>query len=158
MGGEFAQTTEWNVNQSLDWHLLEYAPHRGMQQCIKRLNDLYRNEPALYEKSFSAEGFQWVEYGDRQNSVFAYIRKGHDRFNDLVIVLNLTPVIRRNYRIGVPVSGEWQILFNSDDLDFYGSGLSVENPATNAVSWMDMPFSIAVDLPPLGGLVFKLVK
>ncbi len=158
MGGEFAQTTEWNVNQSLDWHLLEYAPHRGMQQCVKRLNDLYRNEPALYEKSFSAEGFQWVEYGDRQNSVFAYIRKGHDRFNDLVIVLNLTPVIRRNYRIGVPVSGEWQILFNSDDLDFYGSGLSVENPVTNAVSWMGMPFSIAVDLPPLGGLVFKLVK
>src|SRR5690606_35674706 len=137
----------WNVNQSLDWHLLGYAPHRGMQQCVKRLNTLYRSEPALYEKSFSPEGFEWVEYGDRQNSVFVYLRKGHDRDNDLVVVLNLTPVIRRNYRIGVPVVGAWKMLFNSDDLDLYGSGMIVEQPTTNHVPWMGMPCSIAVDLP-----------
>ncbi len=158
MGGEFGQTSEWNVNRSLDWHLLEYAPHRGMQQCVKALNDLYRREPALYEKSFSAEGFEWLEYGDRQNSIFAYIRKGHDRFNDLVIVLNLTPVVHDNYRLGVPASGKWEVVFNSDNSSFYGSGIAEQHPTSEPVQWMGKEQSIAISLPPLGGLVFKLMQ
>lgn len=158
MGAEFGQTSEWNVNQSLDWHLLNFAPHRGMQIFVKQLNQLYRSEPALYEKTFSAEGFHWIEEGDRENSVFAFIRKGHDLSNDLVVVLNLTPVVRENYRLGVPQEGNWEIIFNSDDLSYFGSGLETSNKKTAPIVWMGQQQSISLKLPPLGGLVLKLTN
>ena len=78
MGGEFGQSSEWNFQQSLDWHLLQYDPHKGVQELIKDLNTFYKNEPALYEKQFSAEGFEWIDYNDHENSVFTYIRKGNN--------------------------------------------------------------------------------
>ncbi|NGF56569.1 1,4-alpha-glucan branching protein GlgB [Parapedobacter sp. SGR-10] len=158
MGGEFGQTSEWNVNQSLDWHLLDYTPHRGMQQFVKQLNHLYKAEPALYEKAFSEAGFEWLEYGDRDRSVFAYIRKGHDRHNDLVVVLNLTPVVWEDYRLGVPASGNWEVIFNSDEEGFYGSGIDSRNAKSEALPWMGRAHSIVVSLPPLGGLVLKLTQ
>lgn len=156
MGGEFAQTSEWNVNQSLDWHLLEYAPHKGMQQYFRALNALYRSEPALYEKAFSGDGFEWLEFGDHQHSVLAYIRKGHDEFNDVIVILNLTPVVRESYRVGVPADGNWEVVFNSDELGFYGSGLETANTKSKPISWMNKPYAIDITLPPLGGLVLKL--
>src|SRR5699024_1352253 len=88
MGGEFAQTSEWNENQALAWNLLQYKPHKGMQEFIKQLNYLYKSEPALYEKSFSPEGFEWLENNDRDKSVFAFIRKGHYQENAIVVVFN----------------------------------------------------------------------
>ncbi len=156
MGGEFAQTSEWNVNQSLDWHLTQYAPHRGMQDFVKALNTLYRGQPALYEKGFSPEGFQWVELGDHENSVFAYLRHGHAAEDDILVVLNLTPVLR-DYRVGVPVTGDWEVLLNSDDQSFYGSGVEQTNCSAEPIAWMNFEQSIKVKLPPLAGLVLKRV-
>jgi len=156
MGGEFGQTGEWDVNRSLDWHLLDYAPHKGMQGFVRQLNRLYRTEPALYEKAFAGDGFEWLEHGDRDRSVFAYVRKGHDRRNDLVVVLNLTPVVRENYRLGVPSAGKWEVLLNSDGTDFYGSGVACPDARSETIPWMGREDSIAITLPPLGGLVLRM--
>ncbi|WP_166335918.1 1,4-alpha-glucan branching protein GlgB [Sphingobacterium chungjuense] len=155
MGGEFGQTAEWNVDQSLDWHLLEYAPHQGVKKLVASLNALYKSEPALYEKAFSPEGFEWVEMGDRDQGVFVYLRKGHDRENDLLVVLNLTPVVRSQFRIGVPQEGIWQPIFNSDETDYYGSGISAAESKSDKIHWMHRDHSIAIDLPPLAGVVYK---
>lgn len=156
MGGEFAQTSEWNVNQSLDWHLTQYAPHRGMQRLVKALNKLYREEPALHEKGFSSDGFEWIELGDHANSIFAFLRRGHDEDNDLLVVLNLTPVVR-DYRVGVPTAGHWEVIFNSDDRAYYGSGLEQEPVASDPIFWMNKTNSIQLNLPPLAGLVLKRI-
>ena len=99
-GCEFGQSEEWNFQQSLDWHLLEYAPHKGMQETLKGLNKLYRNEPALHQKQFSAEGFEWIDYNDSENSVLTFIRKGNKPADDVIIAMNMTPIPRENYRIG----------------------------------------------------------
>lgn len=155
MGGEFAQTSEWNFNQQLDWHLIQQEPHKGMFELIKALNHLYRNEPALYQHSFSSDGFQWVEVGDSQNSVLAYLRKGYDEADDVLTILNLTPVVRYYYRCGLPAGGEWEILLNSDDKQYGGSG--VKQPAVEAeeTEWMGQPWSANFVLPPLAGLVLR---
>ncbi|MDB4752824.1 1,4-alpha-glucan branching protein GlgB, partial [Winogradskyella sp.] len=121
-GAEFGQSEEWNFQQSLDWHLLQYAPHNGVQALIKDLNILYKNEPALYEKQFSGEGFEWIDYNDSENSVLVYIRKGNDESNDLVIACNMTPVPRENYKMGVPRKGKLKEIFNSNLKKYFGSG------------------------------------
>lgn len=156
MGGEFAQTSEWNENQALSWNLLQYEPHKGMQKFIKQLNHFYKSEPALYEKSFSPEGFEWLENNDRDKSVFAFIRKGHYQEDDLVAVFNLTPVVRKDYRIGVPAAGKWTVVLNSDDKDFYGSEVEIEDVQSENKPWMNKKHSISVTLPPLSGIVLKL--
>ncbi|WP_160067108.1 1,4-alpha-glucan branching protein GlgB [Sphingobacterium bovisgrunnientis] len=156
MGGEFGQTSEWNVNQSLDWHLMAFPPHKGLFEFFKKLNTTYKNEPALYEKAFSPEGFEWLELNDADNSILAYIRKGHDQHNDLVVVLNLTPVVRESYRVGVPTAGNWEIIFNSDDLDYFGSGVSIGNIKSEPIHWMYRDNSINLKLPPLGGVILKM--
>lgn len=93
MGGEFGQTEEWNFQQGLDWHLTQYEVHSGVQEMIKDLNTLYKGSPALYEKQFSPDGFQWIDYGDHNNSVLTYIRRGgHETENDLYVACNFTPV------------------------------------------------------------------
>ncbi len=155
MGDEFAQKAEWNENKSLDWHLLEHAPHSGMLKFISQLNHTYKNQPALYQKAFLQEGFQWVEQGDDKNSVFAYLRKGYEEKDDLLIVLNLTPVVRQDFRMGVPKNGVWEEILNSDQLDFYGSGIVVSSYNSNTVHWMGFDQSIVMTLPPLGGLILK---
>lgn len=155
MGSEFGQTAEWNVDQSLDWHLLDYQPHQGIKKLVSDLNRLYRNEPALYEKAFSPEGFQWIEMGAREEGVFAFLRKGHDAANDLMVVLNLTTVVRHNFRVGVPFLGEWESIFNSDDPTYHGSGINQSIVNAEPTSWMHCDQSISIDLPPLAGLVWK---
>ncbi len=159
MGSEFAQGKEWNFQHSLDWHLMQYDCHQGMKETVKSLNQLYRGEPALYEKAFDWSGFEWVDGGNKEQSVLVYARHGNDEDNDVVVALNMTPVIRENYRIGVPAAGEWREIFNSDKKEFWGSG--VENPyAINSQqeSWHFKDNSIVVTLPPLAGVVFKRVK
>ncbi len=156
MGDEFAQTSEWNVNLSLDWHLLEFAPHKGMKELVKGLNHLYKEETALYEKNFEWDGFEWIEVNDSEQSVLVYCRKGNHADDKLVVVLNMTPVPRPNYRIGLPHHGDWQVIFNSDEEKFYGSGFELQQEfSSEPVHWQGKPQSAAINLPPLTGVVLK---
>ncbi|MBS1526744.1 MAG: 1,4-alpha-glucan branching protein GlgB [Bacteroidetes bacterium] len=159
MGDEIAQGTEWDYSKSLDWYVLEYPNHKGVQEIVKALNKLYKTEPALYEKAFEGSGFEWIDGGNSADSVLVYTRKGHDPKNDLVIVLNMTPNPHHNYRVGVPDGGNWKEIFNSDDEKYWGSGMG--NPKmvkSEKVSWHGRPNSVCVTLPPLGAVVFKQSK
>ncbi len=157
MGGEFGQSREWNFDASLDWSLLQYKPHKTMLAFVKDLNHLYKNTPALYEKAFSLEGFQWINYGDSQNSVIAYIRKGHDAANDIVVVCNFTSVVREKYKIGLPRKGKLIPLFNSDHANYGGSGVDNAKSIKIVKSPRDgMPFSAQLTLPPLGAALFQI--
>lgn len=157
MGSEFGQSDEWNFQRSLDWHLLQYDGHKGVKSFIADLNKLYKEEPALYEKQFSSEGFQWINYDDANNSVLSYIRKGHYVENDLIVVCNFTPIVRENYRIGLPSKGSLIELFNSDNTKYHGSGienskmLQIEEFAYNG-----RDYSVEITLPPLSVVVFKI--
>ena len=156
MGGEFAQTSEWNFQQSLDWHLLEFAPHQGMKECVKALNNLYKTEPAMYEHSFTAEGFEWIDTQDRENCVLVYARKSSDPNLNLVVILNLTPVPRTGYKVGVLSAGDWKEIFNSDSELFYGSGfVNRGNLTASPDEWHGKANSILLDLPPMGAVVLK---
>ena len=155
MGAEFGQTSEWNFQRSLDWHLTEYAVHSGIQEIIKDLNNLYKSYPALYEKQFSPEGFQWIDYGDHENSVLTYIRKGHDRKNDIFVALNFTPVPREKYRMGVPKKGQLKQIFNSDEKKYGGSGTGNKTKKTEAIEWNGHKNSIEINIPPLGAVIFQ---
>jgi len=158
MGDEFAQTEQWEFDRSLDWHLLEYRPHKGMQDLIRALNHLYKSEPALYEKAFSGEGFEWIDEGNAADSVLVYTRKGTHWEDDLVVVLNFTPVVRQGFRVGVPHTGTWKEIFNSDDLHFWGSGtINPHELKTDEVYWNYRNQSLALTLPPLGVSVLKKV-
>ena len=157
MGGEFGQTAEWNFSRSLDWHLTDLPQHKGIQECVKDLNALYKNELALHEFSFSHEGFEWIDTQDRENSVLIYTRKSSDKTQNLVVILNLTPVTRLSYRVGVPSAGEWVQLFSSDETRYFGSGVSngVQPIMVELVDWHGRPQSLALTLPPLGALILK---
>ena len=157
MGSEFGQTSEWNFEASLDWHLLQFGFHKGIKQVITDLNALYKNYPALHEKQFSPDGFEWINYSDHQNAVMAYIRKGIDPKNDLVIVCNFTPIVRGNYRIGVPKKGKLKQIFNSDSTIYGGSGVTNNlSINTEATVWNARENSAEVVLAPLSVTVFKI--
>jgi 1,4-alpha-glucan branching enzyme len=159
MGDEFGQGSEWDYGQSLEWYVLEYPNHQGIQLVVKTLNNLYRTEPALYEKSFEGAGFEWIDGGNANDSILIYTRKGHDAKNDLVIILNMTPTPHHDFRIGVPASGNWKEIFNSDDKKYWGSGMTNDKTVkTETVIWHGRQNSIKVNLPPLGGTIFKRVK
>ncbi len=153
MGGEFGQSSEWNFQQSLDWHLTVYDYHKGVQELIKDLNKLYKGYPALYEKQFSQEGFQWIDYGDHANSVLTFVRKGHDKKNDLVVACNLTPVLRENYRIGIQKAGKLKEIFNSDAEKYGGSGQLNKNIKVDAIPSHGLKKSVELTLPPLGVVI-----
>ncbi|MBT8239397.1 MAG: 1,4-alpha-glucan branching protein GlgB [Croceitalea sp.] len=155
MGGEFGQTSEWNFEQSLDWHLLQYDFHTGIQKTIQDLNKLYKGQPALYEKQFSPEGFQWIEHNDHQNSVISYIRKGNAAKDDLVVVCNFTPVPRENYRLGVPKAKQLKLVFNSDDKEYGGSGMGKKTAKPTKTAWNGHDQSVEFTLPPLSVVVYK---
>ena len=155
-GGEFGQTSEWNFNGSLDWHLLEYDVHKGAQTLVKELNKLYKKEPALHQKQFSAEGFEWIDHGDHENCVMSYVRKGENEKDNVVIILNLTPVPRENYRIGLPKAGTLKEVFNSDAKKYNGTGNFKNKKLTSEPKeWNGRENSIELDLPPLGMIAYK---
>ncbi|MEL4308700.1 1,4-alpha-glucan branching protein GlgB [Joostella sp. CR20] len=159
MGNEIAQSSEWNFQTSLDWHLLQYNGHQRVQKCVADLNKLYKEQPALHEKQFSAEGFEWINYGDSENSVLSYLRKGHYIENNLVIVCNFTPVVRENYRIGVPQEGRLEEIFNSDAQHYGGSGvMNSKSVSIETIAYNGKNFSVAITLPPLAVVVFKIVS
>lgn len=155
MGGEFGQSSEWNFQESLNWHLTQYDFHAGIQEVIKDLNKLYKTNPALYEKQFSPEGFQWIEYNDRENTVVTYIRKGNNPKDDLIIACNFTPVPRENYRVGVPKSTQLKLVFNSDDTKYSGSGMGKKTIKPSKTAWNGHPQSVVMTLPPLAVVVYK---
>lgn len=155
MGGEFAQSREWNFAQSLDWHLLKYDYHKGVSNLIKDLNKLYATVPSLHQKQFSYEGFEWINYGDGNSSVMSYIRKGYDEKDDVIVICNFTPVVRHHYRFGVHKPGRLREIFNSDLKKYGGSGVrNVKAIQTEAIPWDGKQQSFAVVLPPLGVMVF----
>jgi len=157
-GGEFGQSAEWNFAQSLDWHLLDYKPHKGLQTFVKDLNTFYKQTPALYEKGFSVEGFEWINYGDQENSVMSYIRKGHDEINDLIVVCNFTSVVREKYKIGIPRKGKLKQVMNSDFKKYFGSGISNSKEIKIIKEERDgKPYSAEIALPPLSLVAFKII-
>ncbi|MBT8266170.1 MAG: 1,4-alpha-glucan branching protein GlgB [Bacteroidia bacterium] len=155
-GAEFGQSEEWNFQQSLDWHLLQYDVHKGIQALVKDLNGLYRKEKALHEKQFSADGFEWIDYNDAENSVLVYIRKGNDPLQDVIIACNMTPVPKENYRIGLPRSGKIKEIFNSDLKKYAGSGAYKNKlSASEAIDWQFRSHSVEITIPPLGMVALK---
>lgn len=159
MGGEFGQTREWNADDSLHWDLLQYAPHQGVQRWITALNAAYTGQKALHELQFDAEGFEWIDHQDSANSVISYVRKGKGSRSDIVVVCNLTPQPHDNYRIGSPQKGKWELLLNSDDPAYHGSGYPVkEEVASDAIASHGREHSLEINLPPLGVIAYKLKR
>ena len=157
MGGEFGQMKEWNFQESLDWHLLQYPVHNGVKELIKDLNSLYKSEPALYEKQFSPEGFEWINYSDHQNAVISYIRKGNDPKDNLIVVCNFTQVIRENYRIGVSKKGKLTEVFNSDLKKYNGSNvINASKVEIESSPYDGRDYSAELLLPPLSVTVFRI--
>lgn len=154
MGDEFGQTSEWNFKKSLDWHLLDYPVHKGLQTLVKDLNHLYRKEMAFYENQFSPEGFEWVEADDTDNSVYIYLRKGKKKDDVLMIILNLTPRVL-DYKIGVDAGSHWEIIFSSDDEKYAGSGVEPDIFREDQEEYKGHKKSISIKLPPLAGVVLR---
>ena len=167
MGCEIAQQKEWDHDASPDWNLLDNPAHRGIQRLVRDLNLVYAGEPALHKKDFSADGFAWVIGDDSNNSVFAYLRKGEAGDAPLLVVLNMTPVSRENYRIGVPAFGTataWRAIMNTDAEVYGGMGMQPGNGhgggdriAVDSQPSHGMPGSLALRLPPLSALILKPV-
>lgn len=157
MGSEFGQSSEWNFEGSLDWHLLQYPFHNGVKKLITDLNHLYKTQPALHEKQFSPEGFEWINYSDHQNAVMSFIRKGNNQKEDVIVVCNFTQVVRPNYRIGLPRNGKLTEIFNSDATIYGGSGvLNPKKLLIEAMPYDARDYSMELLLPPLSVTVFKI--
>ncbi|PCI06947.1 MAG: 1,4-alpha-glucan branching enzyme [Gammaproteobacteria bacterium] len=158
MGIEFGQWTEWNHNESLSWDQANFMPHRGLQLMMRDMNHLYRDVPALYEIDFDAEGFEWIDCDDAANSIISYLRRDlHGGF--VIVVLNLTPVVREDYRLGVPEQGVYNEIMNTD-AETYGGG-NVINPNginSEVKAWMNKEHSITLRLPPLGCIILRKNK
>ena len=156
MGDEFGQTSEWNYKSELQWDLLSHISHGGMKYCVQKLNELYRNEPALYEKQFEVGGFEWVDLNHRAESVMVYKRKGKKEEDDVLVILNVTPVVRNDWEIHVYGKNEWKEIFNSNDKAFWGTG-DVFNPEIKAelVNEDDKWYKLKVQLPALGAVVLR---
>ncbi len=155
MGGEFGQFIEWNESQSLDWHLLGYEMHEKLHQYVKALNHLYLAEPSLWEQDHKRCGFRWINPDDRNESIVSFIRYAKDSADFLVVICNFTPIGRDGYVIGVPETGEYREIFNSDDARYGGTGGLHTDPLVAGKPWGPWPHSLSVQVPPLGFVCFK---
>ena len=156
-GNEFGQRNEWNFQHSLDWHQLDNKLHQQLSDFVSDLNQLYKYQPALFEKQFDQDGFEWIDFSDDQNSVMVYMRKGERASEKLLIALNLTPVPRENYRIGLPECSSLELLMNSDDKKYGGSG-NYPNKKTRIEKKKQhgRRSSTVLDLPPLAAMIFSV--
>jgi 1,4-alpha-glucan branching enzyme len=155
MGGEFAQEREWNHDIGLDWQLLGDPLHAGMHRLVRDLNWLYRSTPALHQGDCEPQGFSWIDAANGNESVLSYMRWSADRQGLAVVVCNLTPVPRQDYRIGVPQTGNYRERINSDALDYGGSGSGNFGAiAADPVAMHGQPHSLRLRLPPLATLIF----
>ncbi len=154
MGGEFGQWAEWDHDRPLDWHLLQHPPHQGVQAWVRDLNRTYRSEPALHQLDCEPTGFQWVDADDAPNSTYTLLRRdaaGHL----MLVVLNATPVVRHDYRAGVPLLGRWNEVLNSDATIYGGSGQgNLGGVQAGLIPHQGQPFSVTITLPPLGAVFF----
>jgi len=156
MGSEFGQWREWNHDRSLDWHLLEHAPHQGIQRWMKDLNHLYRSEPALFARDFDANGFEWADLHDWEHSIISFLRKGESSDDLMLVVCNFTPMPHTNYRVGVPRGGRWAEVLNSDATLYGGSGQgNLGGVEAAPVPVHGRYHSISLTVPPLGVLFLK---
>jgi 1,4-alpha-glucan branching enzyme len=154
MGGEFGQKREWQHEESLEWHVLQYPLHSGVRQWVRDLNAVYRQTPALYQRDFTPDGFEWIDCNDSQASTLSYLRKGNSPDDLAIIVCNFTPIPRDNYRIGVPRGGAWRERLNSDAHEYGGSGIG----NFGFVEAAPLPahgrhHSLTLRLPPLSALI-----
>jgi 1,4-alpha-glucan branching enzyme len=156
MGSEFGQKREWQHDESLEWHVLQYPLHAGVKNWVRDLNTFYRNEPALFEQDFSPAGFEWIDCNDAENSTISFLRKGREDKDVVLVICNFTPVVRENYRIGVPRAGFWRECLNSDAPHYGGSGQGnlggIEAAPLQAHGRYQ---SLNLRLPPLGVLMLK---
>ncbi len=158
MGAEFGQRREWQHDESLEWHVLQYPLHAGLQRWLGDLNRCYRTEPALHEKDFSGDGFAWVDFHDWEESIICFMRHGRCREDSVLVVCNFTPVTRQNYRVGVPNSGYWREILNSDATLYGGSGNgNLGGTGTAPVAAQGHYHSLSLTLPPLGVVYLKQV-
>ena len=157
MGCEFGQGDEWNHEQSLDWYVLQYPHHAGLKKLVSDLNHNYKQESALHKYDFDPIGFEWIDCHDTDQSVLSYLRKTEDE--SIIVILNFTPMVRNNYRIGVPTSGSYSVIFNSDS-DYYSGSNAGSHSIIDAedISWMNRPASLELSLPPLAGLIIKKIN
>lgn len=159
MGNEFGQDWEWNSEESLRWFLLDYPMYKGMQNCVRDLNLMYKGNEPLYEEDFDSRGFEWIDHSNCDDSVISYIRKGHNPDDYLVVVCNFTPVVRHNYRVGVSEACSYQEIFNSDDKNYWGGGVRNEGPQqAQNFGVSGRPYSIELVLPPLSTIVLKPIR
>jgi 1,4-alpha-glucan branching enzyme len=155
MGCEFGQWREWDHDQSLDWHLLEHAPHQGIQCWVRDLNQLYRREPALHARDFDRHGFEWADLHDWEHSIISFCRRGESPDDLMLVVCNFTPVPHVNYRVGVPRGGRWTEVLNSDAAIYGGSGQgNLGGVEAAPVPAHGRDYSLALTLPPLAALYF----
>ena len=158
MGNEIGQAAEWNHDSSVNWHLLDYEKHQGIQNLYRDLNKAYCKYPALYELDHSKEGFEWIDHGNADQSILSVLRKSADAKQKIYVMINFTPMAYENFKLGVQDEGAYQLILNSDDKKYWGSAYKT-NKKMQAVSepWNDQPFSVSVNLPPLASL-FILFK
>jgi len=156
MGGEIAQWNEWDCDSELQWDLLQWEPHQGIQKMVTDLNAVYRREPALHQVDFESEGFEWIDSHNHKDSVLVYLRRAKDPSDFVMVACNFTPVVRENYRLGLPEGGWYDEIFNSDSTYYGGSnvgnypGIRAEEQESHS-----RPFSAEFTLPPLSVVVFK---
>ncbi len=156
MGAEFGQEREWHHDESLDWHLLERQEHEGISRWVQDLNRMYRAEPALHERDFEPGGFEWIEANDAGRSLLAFLRRGHAEEAVVVVAANYTPVPRHNVRVGVPRSGVWSELLNSDATTYGGSGQgNLGRVRTAPIPMHGRPVSLNLTVPPLGVIMLR---
>lgn len=155
MGGEFGQWSEWNHANSLDWHLLEWGKHQGLQQLVKDLNRVSKEEKALHEIDSDWRGFEWIDVSDADNSLISYIRRGKNADDFVVVILNFTPTVHHGYQIGVPKDGEFRIVMNTDSEYYGGSNAGDSSIQAKWGEWHNQPAYVNVTIPPLAALILK---
>ncbi len=156
MGGELAQSREWNHDTQLDWNLLDNEYNAGMQTLIRDLNAVYKATPALHEVDSEPEGFEWISDADRQNSVISFLRRAKDPEDFVVVACNLTPVVRDEYRIGVPAAGRYEVVLNTDHARYGGSGIGQATVEAQETPAYGKPYSLSLTLPPLATVILKV--
>lgn len=156
MGQEFAQDHEWNEEKELDWILLTDDLHSAMKNYVSRLLEIYRKYPCLYEIDNDWNGFEWMNADDKDNSTYSYVRKASSGRNNLLVVLNMTPMERKDFVVGVPKKKKYKLILNSDETCFGGNGGEIPKEITAKAKEADgKPYSITFDLPPYGAAIFQ---
>ena len=156
MGAELGQLREWGYARSLDWDLLQHFSHQGIQKWVKNLNHFYKSEPALYEQAYSEKGFEWLVVGEYMMSILAFMRLGKKPQDALLVVMNMTPVPRPTHRIGIFLFDKWELVHNSDDPEYWGSGYQVKQQVeAQTITSNGRAKSLEMDIPPLSILFYK---